>query len=331
MFLSQKRIAESKPRGDLVLIHELSNVLGGLVTEADAAAAPETVLGSTVDGTDLAPVVEVFSVFSEKFQEDLVQVVKFEQTGKMIVCFQTDDLPLFYIIIADLPREEIYRKTINFYCKTSFRGVLLTQTKIGGTDMTRDESLELVTKLYVEYSLIENYQEKIRSNEAKIDELDKMTAKHYSSLTYFTPAFKASVIVAVAMLLPAYLFYGIARFLAQSNRTNDDKEAVIIILAAYIIVIGLIHLIGGFSARSKSRYMNMLERENVNAEKRKAERIIEENTELKTTLNTAKEDVSKYDDLVPLEMRNSKKMMEAKRRLLSGEDADLADVLSSLC
>lgn len=330
MFLSNKRITEGKPGGDLVFIHKCGNVLGRFITEADAAAAPETVLGSTIDGTDLAPVVEVFSVLSEKFQEDLVQVVKFEQTGKMIVSFQTDDLPLFFIIIADLFGEEIYRKTINFYCKTSFRVVLLTQTKRGGTDMTRDESLELVTKLYVEYSLIENYQEKIKSNEEKIDEIDKMKAKHYSSLTYFTPKFVASVIVAGVMLLPSYFFYGIARFLAQFNRTNDDKEAVIIILAAYIIVIGLIHLIGGFSARRKSSYMNMLERENVNAEKRKAERLREENAELKTALNTAIEDVSKYDDLIPSELRSSKKLMEAKRRLLSGEDADLENVIRSI-
>ncbi|MCR5805281.1 MAG: hypothetical protein K6G47_13590 [Clostridia bacterium] len=196
--------------------------------------------------------------------------------------------------------------------------------------MKREENLELITRLYIGYSLIENYQEKIKSNEEKIDEIDKMKAKHYSSLTYFTPKFVASVIVAVAMLLPAYFFYGIARFLAMSSGTNDDREALYIILAAYVIVIGLIHLIGGFSARRKSRYMNMLERENVNAKKREAERLKEETAELKTALDTAKEDVSKYEDLVPLELRNSKKMMEAKRRLLSGEDADLENVIRSI-
>lgn len=196
--------------------------------------------------------------------------------------------------------------------------------------MKREETLELVTRLYIGYSLIENYQEKIRINEKKIDEIDKMKAKHYSSLTYFTPKFVASAIVAGAMLLPSYVFYSVARFLAKSNGTNDDREVLYIILAAYVIVIGLIHLIGGFSARRKSSYMNMLERENVNAEKRKAERLKEENAELKTTLDMVIEDVSKYDHLIPSEMRNSKKMMEAKRRLLSGEDADLANVIRSI-
>ena len=196
--------------------------------------------------------------------------------------------------------------------------------------MTRDESLELVTKLYIGYSLIERNQKLIKSNEEEIGKIDKLTAKHYSSLTYFTPVLVSSAIVAGGMLVPAYFFYGVARFLAQSNKTNDDITAIYIILAAYVIVISLIHLIGGFSARRKSRYMNMLEREDLNAKKRKAERLREDNVELKTALETAREDVGRYDDLVPPELRNGKKMMEVKRRLLSGEDADLEDIFRSI-
>lgn len=196
--------------------------------------------------------------------------------------------------------------------------------------MTRDESVALANKLFIGYSLIERTQEKINNNETELHKIDQMTPAHYSAFRYFTPFFVASIIVAVVMLLPATIFISIFNFLAQSTGGNQGTEAAYTMLAIYIVVISLIHLIGGFSARKKSWYMNMLEEENVNANKRKGDRLREENNELRSTLETAKKDVSEFDDLIPSKLRTSHKMMEAKRLLLSGKAEDLADAVRSI-
>lgn len=40
----------------------------------------------SVDGTDLAPVVEIRTVLPEQWQKHTVQLIKFKQAGQMIVC-----------------------------------------------------------------------------------------------------------------------------------------------------------------------------------------------------------------------------------------------------
>lgn len=57
-----------------------------LVAKACTAPAPDAVCRGSVDGTDLAPVVEIRAVLPEQRQKHTVQLIKFKQAGQVIVC-----------------------------------------------------------------------------------------------------------------------------------------------------------------------------------------------------------------------------------------------------
>ena len=86
MLLPQQRVAERQPGRNSVLPQQRQNLRGVVISEPDAASAPETVRRCTIDRSDVAPVVKIFPVLIEQRQKHAIQFIKFKQPRKVIVC-----------------------------------------------------------------------------------------------------------------------------------------------------------------------------------------------------------------------------------------------------
>lgn len=85
VFLCQKRIREGQPGRDSILIHKRNNILSPILTETGPSAAPKSVGGSTVNGFDPAPVVEIFRMFPIEGQKSFIKFIEFKEAGEMVV------------------------------------------------------------------------------------------------------------------------------------------------------------------------------------------------------------------------------------------------------
>ena len=72
VFLPEQGVAEGQPGGNTVFLHQCQNFSGVIVSKTYTPSAPGAVCRCTVDGADVAPVVELFPVLPEKRQEGAV-------------------------------------------------------------------------------------------------------------------------------------------------------------------------------------------------------------------------------------------------------------------
>ena len=101
MLFPEKRIAEGQTRRNAVFLGECGNGLGLRIAKSDAATTPQAIAGRTVNGADFTPLVKVFPMLAEQRQERLVKVVKFEQSGKVVV--NAHWVKYTYLYFAHLP------------------------------------------------------------------------------------------------------------------------------------------------------------------------------------------------------------------------------------
>ena len=196
--------------------------------------------------------------------------------------------------------------------------------------MTKDESIALAVKLQKDFKEIEKIQDKISENEKTAANLYYLQPKHYSAANYFKPYFAASFIFVFISLLPAYGIITVSVFLDKSNHNNDNAYVPYAVAAGIAFIFALIHLIGGFVARHKSRYMNNLEIQRVLGDKRKIERLSRETDELENSLIEIKTRLGENNNLIPSELRNSKSMMDVKKLLLAGKAESFNDAIEYL-
>ena len=76
MFHAQQRIAEGEACGNRILPRQFRHVLRPVLSEADAAPAPEAVCRRAIEGTDLAPLVKILPVFPKQRQKHPVQLIE---------------------------------------------------------------------------------------------------------------------------------------------------------------------------------------------------------------------------------------------------------------
>ena len=196
--------------------------------------------------------------------------------------------------------------------------------------MTKDESIDLAVKLHKDYEEIEKLLNKISENENQIMRLAGTYPKHYSAFSYFMPYLLASLITLLLSLIPAGFVISIAIFLDKSNRNDTYSYMPYAVALTIAAIFALIHLIGGFVARNKSRYMNNLEQERFRGEQRKRERLLYENEDLKVLLYKQESNLNEFNEIVPTELRNSGKMNAVKRLLLSGKADNFNDAVTLL-
>ena len=196
--------------------------------------------------------------------------------------------------------------------------------------MTKDESIALAVKLHKGYEETERLENRIKKNQIMSTQLAASMPTHYSAFRYFLPFLLASFITILASIIPAVFVISIAAFLDQANRNDSNAYVPYVVVLLIAAIFAMINLIGGFVARNKSRYMNNLETERVAGDIRKSKRLIRENEELIAQLDTELTKLSEYDDIVPERHRNSMKMNEVKKLLISGKAEDFNDAINML-
>ena len=196
--------------------------------------------------------------------------------------------------------------------------------------MTKDESIALAIKLHRGYEETERLENQINKNRIMSTQLAASMPTHYSAFRYFLPFLLASFITILVSIIPAVFVISIAAFLDQANRNNSNAYVPYVVVLIIAAIFAMIHLIGGFVARNKSRYMNNLETERVAGDIRKSKRLIRENEELIAQLDTELTKLSEYDDIVPAKFRNSMKMSEVKKILMSGKAENFTDAINML-
>ena len=75
---AEQGVTEGQSGGNVVFPRQCQNFLWVIVSKPDTTSTPDAVRRCAVDGTDVAPVIEIFPVFPEKGQEGTIQFVKLE-------------------------------------------------------------------------------------------------------------------------------------------------------------------------------------------------------------------------------------------------------------
>ena len=83
----QQGVAEGQPRRDAVFPRQGKDFFGVMLPEASPSPAPDAVGRCAVDGADVSPVINVFSVRPEQRQELPVQLVELKQPGQVKIRF----------------------------------------------------------------------------------------------------------------------------------------------------------------------------------------------------------------------------------------------------
>lgn len=72
VLLPKQGVTEGQPGGNAVFPRQCQNFAGIIASKPDATSAPDAVRRCAVDGADVAPVIEVFSMLPEKRQKDAI-------------------------------------------------------------------------------------------------------------------------------------------------------------------------------------------------------------------------------------------------------------------
>ena len=72
MFLPKQGIAEGQAGGNAVFLHQCQNFLGNIVSKPHTPSTPDAICRCAVDGANVAPVIEVFSMLPEKRQKGAI-------------------------------------------------------------------------------------------------------------------------------------------------------------------------------------------------------------------------------------------------------------------
>lgn len=185
--------------------------------------------------------------------------------------------------------------------------------------MTREESIALAEQLSSDYGELENIRKEINDNKETISK-PLPTAKHHAAFKFFWP-YLVGAVVTVNVL------YFIGFFISMSAGT-DTALAVFsfIALAAMIVIL----IVGGNTAKAKRDALNYRVDSDVQMQ-RKRHRELQEKTEtLETVYSVKKSKLEKFDDLVPVQYRNSRHMDRVKTLIQTGKAEELSEAVALL-
>ena len=185
-----------------------------------------------------------------------------------------------------------------------------------------EEGIDLADKLSIEYENMRLLKEEITNCERDIkrNQLPERR-KRYSAFRYFWPF----LIIAVAVLWVVFFVGFIVLF-----KTEADVDSVYIAEFVSFIPAGIILTIGGKIARNKREAMNMTL---VNEERLISKKIYDHQRrldELKKMQIEVKNNVSEYNYLVPVPLRNKDAMSIVKTFIESGQAKTFSEAVE-LC
>jgi len=195
--------------------------------------------------------------------------------------------------------------------------------------MTRDESIKLASELSKKYQNNEQIRAQITDYEARIERPIEFDIKHYTVFDFFKKYLAASFIVTFVLSIPTFMFCAVCEFLYKSGNTeyaNSHINGMLFLVGVF----ALIHLIGGFVARKKTKANNDATDYALRANIRLKQSLKKDVMELEELLFKSQEDLEKYNDMIPSGLRDSSSMNRLKAVLLASKAEDFADGISYL-
>lgn len=165
--------------------------------------------------------------------------------------------------------------------------------------MSKTESIALLEKLASKYGSLERTQKEIKDLEQAIEKTTTYQAKPYSAFRFFWPYMVYSAIAAAIFVVLAFVVFPLFS---------------VFIAAAYIVPI-VLTIVGAVRARRlRERYNNDLFNSETNRRRKKREDE-ERLSQLRSNEKSLKKQLEKYDEMVPVNMRNKSRLTMAKRML----------------
>lgn len=190
---------------------------------------------------------------------------------------------------------------------------------IDKTNMSLEESIKLLTDLQKKYGEYEKAVREIENNKETMSKPVEPEKRKVSAIKFFWPSFIIAPITFVVLYLvaPSLAGYGTnARYAFFYRLPYIAALAVFVIFA--IRTIKNVHDLNSISKMSG----------NVDGS-RKAD-LAKENFDLEHKMELLKSNLSKYDDLLPEDMRSSAALMKLKLMLQSGKATDLNDAIEKM-
>lgn len=190
--------------------------------------------------------------------------------------------------------------------------------------MTKEESIELASRLSGEYADIEKIREELKRNEQILKNPVREPKYKIETLKYFKPFFAVSVLV-MLLYFPLSVVALVNNFALYDHGAEPIEHVNLLILIGLLAVVALIHFFGGKYSRKKDRAAEKVVldwKEQLEESRKLLEShavMLREKAEEKT--NGLKE----YDGIVPESLRSAAGMDEVRNALESGKAADFSE------
>ena len=189
--------------------------------------------------------------------------------------------------------------------------------------LSYSESVILADKLYKQYRLLEQTQDKISELETSINRPSDTPVRAHSAFRYFWP----SLIIAAVGFVVTYV---IGTIFVIISHPSDYEVAVGIAAVIAVAVAAAILIIGGVRARKKrDNEQSSLNEDEISRNKRKDQMRAEASTH-RTKATSIRKSLKSYETGIPKEMRNSKSMNKVKNFLQTHKAETIADAFEML-
>lgn len=185
--------------------------------------------------------------------------------------------------------------------------------------MTKEESIALAEKLSGDYGELEKIINEIDENKTIISK-PIPSAKHHAAFKFFWPYLVAAVVTVNVLYIIGY-------FLSLAARSST-----ILAIFSFIALIALvvILIVGGKVATTKRDALNYRVDSDVQMQRKKYRDLQTKTDSLQNVYSVKKSKLDKYNDLVPLQFRNSRYMDRVKALLMTGKAEEFSEAVALL-
>lgn len=192
--------------------------------------------------------------------------------------------------------------------------------------MTREESIELASRLCVEYADLETISEELKVNEQILKNPAKEPKHKIEYLKYFKPFFIISVFV-MLLYFPLYLIAFVNNFALYDRGAEPVEHVNLLILTGLLAVVALIHFFGGKYSRKKDREAEKALAD-WKSQSEESHKLLESHVVmLRERIDKKKNDLKEYDGIVPESLRSGKEMSEVLAVLEQGNAEDFGEAV----
>ncbi len=185
--------------------------------------------------------------------------------------------------------------------------------------MTREESIDLAVQLSSDYGELEKIRKEISDNKEIISK-PLPTAKHHAAFKFFWPYLVGAVVtINVLYVIGFFISLGAGSSAALSVFSVIGLVAMIVIL-----------IVGGKTATANRDALNYRVDSDIQMQRKRHRELQEKTESLQNIYSVKKSKLDKYNDLVPVQYRNSRHMDRVKALIQTGKAEEFSEAVALL-